>query len=200
MFQTEMGTDFSVAAAGSSSPTATTSAPTSTVDCGSPPETTTVEAEETGDCGSPPPDETKAATTTATWTSAATATSTSSSSNSASVCKSAGSLGGIAPPPVTDDPTSARPFSVDGSTFLNLAAACGRACDVQHKYLCPFLCFLIVVCARMRRMRVDRLLPSGIAIPRIRLVKLPILKDFFVSRLVNSSIEIYRSAPEETRF
>lgn len=76
-----------------------------------------------------------AATSTAVASATATATAAAASSVSGSVCKSAGALGGIEPPPVTEDTSSARPFSVDGSTFLNLSAACGRACDVQHKYV-----------------------------------------------------------------
>ena len=62
-----------------------------------------------------------------------TTTSTSTASTSTGVCTSAGNLGG--PPPAVTQNNSARPFSVDGSTFLNKAAACGRACDVQHKYV-----------------------------------------------------------------
>lgn len=41
-----------------------------------------------------------------------------------------GSLGS-APVPVTSDAASARPFSVNGDTFLNEGAAIQRACDVQ---------------------------------------------------------------------
>jgi hypothetical protein len=61
-----------------------------------------------------------------------TPTPTASVSSTAGVCASGGNLGG-APPVVTQD-NSARPFSVNGSTFLNKSAACGRACDIQHKY------------------------------------------------------------------
>lgn len=42
-----------------------------------------------------------------------------------------GSLGGAAPP-VSEDDASARPFSVDGATFLNKGAALQRSCSVQH--------------------------------------------------------------------
>jgi len=73
-------------------------------------------------------------TTASASTAKSTATASAASTVSGSVCASAGALGGIEPPPVTEDTSSARPFSVDGSTFLNLSAACGRACDVQHKY------------------------------------------------------------------
>lgn len=41
-----------------------------------------------------------------------------------------GSLGG--PPPPVISSASERPFSVNGDTFLNAAAALGRSCDVQH--------------------------------------------------------------------
>ena len=42
-----------------------------------------------------------------------------------------GNLGGAAPAVIQDD-TSDRPFSVDGSTFLNIGAALQRSCSVQH--------------------------------------------------------------------
>ena len=114
--------------------------------------------------------------TTSTTSAVAAATSTSSASNGGSVCASAGNLGGIAPPPVMEDTSSARPFSVDGSTFLNLSAACGRACDVQHKCVPPGDVGVIVVYARMQRTLADRTLLSGIVILRILLVKPQILK------------------------
>lgn len=38
---------------------------------------------------------------------------------------------GAAPVPILNDPTSDRPFSVNGATFLNAGAAIQRACDVQ---------------------------------------------------------------------
>ncbi|KAI1181908.1 hypothetical protein F5B17DRAFT_231448 [Nemania serpens] len=38
---------------------------------------------------------------------------------------------GAAPVPVLNDPSSDRPFSVNGATFLNAGAAIQRACDVQ---------------------------------------------------------------------
>ncbi|KAI1114440.1 hypothetical protein F5Y14DRAFT_461387 [Nemania sp. NC0429] len=38
---------------------------------------------------------------------------------------------GAAPVPILNDPTSDRPFSVNGATFLNAGAAVQRACDVQ---------------------------------------------------------------------
>lgn len=41
-----------------------------------------------------------------------------------------GALGAPAPP-VISDPASNRPFSVNGATFLNAAAALSRSCDVQ---------------------------------------------------------------------
>lgn len=42
-----------------------------------------------------------------------------------------GNLGGAAPP-VIEDQSNDRPFSVDGSTFLNQGAALQRSCAVQH--------------------------------------------------------------------
>ena len=42
-----------------------------------------------------------------------------------------GTIGGAAPPPVISG-TGERPFSVDGDTFVGVAAARGRACDKQH--------------------------------------------------------------------
>ncbi|KAL7955018.1 hypothetical protein V8C34DRAFT_292683 [Trichoderma compactum] len=41
-----------------------------------------------------------------------------------------GSLGGPAPPVVSG--TGNRPFSVNGNTFVNIGAALGRSCDIQH--------------------------------------------------------------------
>jgi len=122
--------NFSVAAAGT--PTkkqAETSSATAVAgedDCGTAPDPSATVAEE-----SPDPSETVAVETPCTCASVASPT-PSSAATTVGVCKSAGSLGG--PPPVVTQDNSARPFSVDGSTFLNKAAACGRACDVQHKY------------------------------------------------------------------
>lgn len=42
-----------------------------------------------------------------------------------------GSLGG-APPPVTSDSASNRPFTVNGDSFVNAGAALQRSCAVQH--------------------------------------------------------------------
>lgn len=80
---------------------------------------------------------------------------------------------------MTEDTSSARPFSVDGSTFLNLSAACGRACDVQHKCVPPGDVGVIVVYVRMPRTLADRTLLSGIVILRILLVKPQILRRTF---------------------
>lgn len=43
---------------------------------------------------------------------------------------SSGTLGG-APPTVENSGDAKRPFSVNGNTFVNAAAAVGRACDIQ---------------------------------------------------------------------
>ncbi|TGO52206.1 hypothetical protein BOTNAR_0331g00020 [Botryotinia narcissicola] len=57
------------------------------------------------------------------------------SSTSPATSSSAGSstsaLGGIAAPPVTNSGDLARPFSVNGNTFVNEAAALQRSCDIQ---------------------------------------------------------------------
>lgn len=69
----------------------------------------------------------------ATLTSSATvATSTVTSPDTASnnIQEFTGTLGG-APPPVVSS-TGDRPFSVNGNTFVNAAAAIQRSCDVQH--------------------------------------------------------------------
>ena len=42
-----------------------------------------------------------------------------------------GKLGGL-PPPVATSASSARPFSVNGATFVNAAAALQRSCAIQH--------------------------------------------------------------------
>lgn len=44
----------------------------------------------------------------------------------------ASALGGIAAPEVADSGNGDRPFSVNGNTFVNKAAAVQRACDVQN--------------------------------------------------------------------
>lgn len=41
-------------------------------------------------------------------------------------------LGGIAAPAVTNTGDSSRPFSVNGNTFANQAAALQRSCDIQQ--------------------------------------------------------------------
>lgn len=43
-----------------------------------------------------------------------------------------GNLGGAAPPVVSSAADASRPFSVDGSTFVNQGAALQRSCSVQH--------------------------------------------------------------------
>ncbi|KAK0610628.1 hypothetical protein B0T17DRAFT_565558 [Bombardia bombarda] len=42
-----------------------------------------------------------------------------------------GTLGGPAPP-ITSTAGSARPFTVNGNTFVNIGAAIQRSCDIQH--------------------------------------------------------------------
>ncbi|TGO25319.1 hypothetical protein BPAE_0082g00020 [Botrytis paeoniae] len=61
--------------------------------------------------------------------SAAKASKTTTSSIAKSSSTSA--LGGIAAPPITNSGDSARPFSVNGNTFVNEAAALQRSCDIQ---------------------------------------------------------------------
>ena len=67
--------------------------------------------------------------------STAKATGTSSSNNAASTStsttSSSSALGGIGAPPVTNTGDATRPFSVNGNTFVNEAAAVQRSCDVQ---------------------------------------------------------------------
>ncbi|KAK3935226.1 hypothetical protein QBC46DRAFT_272201 [Diplogelasinospora grovesii] len=45
---------------------------------------------------------------------------------------SQGAIGGIAAPAVTNSGNSARPFSVNGNTFVNQSAAVQRACAIQN--------------------------------------------------------------------
>ncbi|GAD93450.1 hypothetical protein NCU09193 [Paecilomyces variotii No. 5] len=54
----------------------------------------------------------------------------SSSNSNAKVTVQSGSLGG-APPTIQDSGNPSRPFSVNGNTFVNSAAAVQRACDIQ---------------------------------------------------------------------
>lgn len=42
-----------------------------------------------------------------------------------------GALGGVQATPVLDSGNAARPFSVKGDTFVNVAAALQRSCDQQ---------------------------------------------------------------------
>ena len=55
-----------------------------------------------------------------------------SSSPAASSGSAAGALGGISAPPVTNSGDPSRPFSVNGNTFVNEAAAKQRACAIQN--------------------------------------------------------------------
>jgi len=69
-----------------------------------------------------------AAPTSTSSTSSSTSSGTSSSSAGANLQTFTGNLGGL-PPAVT---TGGKGFVTDGSDFLNLPAALGRSCDVQH--------------------------------------------------------------------
>ncbi|CCD44736.1 hypothetical protein BofuT4_P056370.1 [Botrytis cinerea T4] len=60
-----------------------------------------------------------------------TVSSSTSPATSSSVGSSASALGGKAAPPVTNSGDSARPFLVNGNTFVNEAAALQRSCDIQ---------------------------------------------------------------------
>ncbi|KAM3075279.1 hypothetical protein ACMFMG_007278 [Clarireedia jacksonii] len=63
--------------------------------------------------------------------SAAQATGNGGSKSSSSSAASSGALGGIAAPAVTKSSDPARPFEVNGNTFVNQAAALQRSCDIQ---------------------------------------------------------------------
>jgi hypothetical protein len=65
---------------------------------------------------------------TTTSAAAAAATSAATTSNAAT----AGALAGVAAPAVVDSGDSTRPFSVNGDTFVNKAAAVQRACAIQN--------------------------------------------------------------------
>jgi len=72
---------------------------------------------------------TVAATATDAAAAAATATAAAAASSGANLQAFTGALGGISPPPVT---AGGKGFITDNSEFLNLSAALGRSCDVQH--------------------------------------------------------------------
>ncbi|KAI1181134.1 hypothetical protein F4777DRAFT_573206 [Nemania sp. FL0916] len=55
-----------------------------------------------------------------------------SSNNQADNSQTSGAVGGIAAPAVTKSGDSSRPFSVNGNTFVNQAAAIQRSCDIQQ--------------------------------------------------------------------
>lgn len=65
----------------------------------------------------------------ATLTSSATVA-TSTVASGTNVQKFTGTLGGPAPPVVSS--SGARPFAVNGNTFVNIGAAIQRSCDIQH--------------------------------------------------------------------
>lgn len=69
------------------------------------------------------------ATTSANSAASSSASSSSSSSSGQNLQTFTGSLGGSLPPPVT---AGGKGFETDNSQFVNLAAALGRSCDVQH--------------------------------------------------------------------
>lgn len=80
-----------------------------------------------------PPPATQASSTqaaAATQTQAASSGSAPSTASGNNVQTFTGSLGGPAPPVVSG--TGNRPFSVNGNTFVNIGAALGRSCDIQH--------------------------------------------------------------------
>ncbi|KAI9812238.1 MAG: hypothetical protein M1832_000470 [Thelocarpon impressellum] len=58
-------------------------------------------------------------------------TSAAASTGTTNVQKFTGSLGGL-PPPVEFTEGAARPFNVQGDTFINIATALQRSCDTQH--------------------------------------------------------------------
>ncbi|KAJ4854762.1 uncharacterized protein T069G_10320 [Trichoderma breve] len=66
----------------------------------------------------------------ATQTEAASSGSAPSTASGNNVQTFTGSLGG--PPPPVVSGTGNRPFSVNGNTFVNIGAALGRSCDIQH--------------------------------------------------------------------
>lgn len=66
----------------------------------------------------------------ATQTQAASSGSAPSTASGNNVQTFTGSLGG--PPPPVVSGTGNRPFSVNGNTFVNIGAALGRSCDIQH--------------------------------------------------------------------
>lgn len=65
-------------------------------------------------------------------TTAAIATTSSIAASGTNVQTFTGALGGISAPPVIFTAGSNRPFSTDGSTFVNSGAALQRSCSVQH--------------------------------------------------------------------
>lgn len=80
-----------------------------------------------------PPPAAQASSTQAAASTQTQAPSTSSAPSTASgnnVQTFTGSLGG--PPPPVVSGTGNRPFSVNGNTFVNIGAALGRSCDIQH--------------------------------------------------------------------
>jgi hypothetical protein len=70
-----------------------------------------------------------AATAAAATTTAAAAAATTAAAASGNIQTFTGALGGLSAPPVT---AGGKGFVVDGSEFLQQAAALGRSCDVQH--------------------------------------------------------------------
>ena len=75
---------------------------------------------------------TKAAKGKAAIAASSSAASESASTSSSSLDSTSGALGGITAPSVTNTGDSSRPFSVNGNTFANQAAAQQRACAIQN--------------------------------------------------------------------
>ncbi|KZT50812.1 hypothetical protein CALCODRAFT_488419 [Calocera cornea HHB12733] len=95
-----------------------------------PPTTVTVTVTSTAAASATDTGSSAAATSTAISTvSTGTGTSSSTSSNGTNLQTFTGALGGILPPPVV---AGGKGFETDNSEFVNLAAALGRSCDVQH--------------------------------------------------------------------
>lgn len=68
----------------------------------------------------------------ATAKAAATTTAKAASTAKAATSGKSAAVAGIAAPAVTNSGDSTRPFSVNGNTFVNEAAAVQRACDIQN--------------------------------------------------------------------
>ncbi|CAK7233296.1 hypothetical protein SCUCBS95973_008547 [Sporothrix curviconia] len=94
--------------------------------------TTTTTTNNAGTSGSDTTSSSSSSSTTTSSSSSSNDNTSSSSSSTTSTSTTSDAIGGIAAPAVTNSGNSARPFEVNGDTFVNQSAAIQRACSIQN--------------------------------------------------------------------